>query len=1061
MTTEGKRYPFLFYGANPSDWFDPDGREFSYELCFVEPPPAAARARAEAAFARALGPRATSSSPWLWAGGRWALARVRPTTSKADGARAAFKAAAEALTEVHALTPLEQAALVEAIDLGDDPWDVWTLSERPSPAPGPLWTHSVTLSPGEERPDATPGESDEGPAGEEPAAGAEPAASDDESDDDESDEPAGDEAPPSSSPEGSRESSIAPGRVTLSLIGRAAGRGRSKNSPENETPEAFGEGKVLGVTPAGVTYGWSKQQKRLFAFAWLDGDTLRASGLTSAYPTTDVAIAPDGRSALVAPPDKGELWVVSLEDGGARKLWKHPDGDDYFVDIAWTAEGRAVAADYGSLYVVAPDGQLEKRVGGTSPDTLRSALGGRVLLVADTDGEAGLSVIGAGPTLKLLARFDDGFEIEDATAEPPVVRDDNGRRYELRGLEEALRAAIEGSPDFLDAPDYAEPEGDDLSVPHAPGRVGFVRRRGSERPELPELPDNAGEFFGETSSVLSNGPGRAFGFVRKPRKPLQFAWLEGETLRTASFSHPRYGASLAARPDGGAALATTTDRGSIYEVVFETGEAHKLATGLSSRPDALAYTDGGVALLDSDVIYLYRRSEGGIERIARLAVEGNAIFSALGGRVIVVSGWQEPLLRVYGVSGDELRLLGGLGARISVLFERAGRVFAKLESNNDVYELVGLDEAHRQAFSSRDDETYPPAKPPSEAEESDDESSDDESESSDDESGDNEEEASKPRGSYAVDAPPGQVGLRYIEGFKSPRRPTVPRDVGKLFGGGNAADIFRDVVYGWKKEGRRAFRFAFYRDGSLSETQFTMASPSSSIMALREPDLSAALASTGDDRTLWEVDARTGQARELWTIEGKDDEFYSVDFLADGHYVVLGTDSTYVLAPDGQRARVLARMGINAANVIVTPDARAFVLEGAGSEGLWIIGLGPGGRLKSLGTFGELSPNDVYNDEGRCLVELDDDGWYEITGIAEARRAAFEGGGTFEDPPPYAPSSDDSDDDSDDDDDSDNDGDDESGDDESDDESDDNDDSDGDDEDESDDDESDDEDDDD
>ncbi|HEU4532883.1 MAG TPA: hypothetical protein VFS00_02150, partial [Polyangiaceae bacterium] len=565
----------------------------------------------------------------------------------------------------------------------------------------------------------------------------------------------------------SDESVIAPGRVTFAPLGRAP---RPKRGGAPKPPAAFGEGKVVGTTPAGVVYGWSKRQKRQFAFAWLEGDTLRTAELVAQYPGTDVAIRPDGRAALVCPPGEAALWVVSFDDGSARKVWKHPDGEDYFVEIVWAGDDRVAAIDYGSLYVVALEGEagrLEKRVGGASPDGLRPALGGKVLLISDTDGEAGLTVVGVGPSgVKLLARFEgefDGVEVDDDGR--AIATRGDGRRYEVRGLDEAHRAAFEGgAAEFVDAPDYQEPEGEDLSSPPAPGRPGLLRRRGDDAPPPPALPENVDELFGNASNVLPTSTGLAFGFVRKPRRPLSFAVVENGTLRPVARTPSRYGVTMAARPDGGAALTTGPEDHSISEVLFAEGEVRRLASGLDFHPEAIAYLgDERVAVVGSASLFLYRRAAGKLEQAARLGVEGSRLFSALGGRVLVVSGWQDPSLKVFGVEGDELRLLAGFSPEIEALFEQNGRVYVKPEAGNDVYELVGLDEAHRLAFSIRDEATYPLLGPYVEA--SDDESDDESSDDASDDGSDDDDEPPKPRGWHAVEAA-GKVGLRYLEGFK-------------------------------------------------------------------------------------------------------------------------------------------------------------------------------------------------------------------------------------------------------------------------------------------------------
>ncbi len=1032
MAAKRKRYPFLFYGVNPSDWFEPEGGAFAYELRFRSAPSSRTTATLTARFRQGLEGHAEALSPFLWAGGRWALVRVRPAAEGPEAAHAAFAAVDRALRQVHALSPLEHAALLDALDLGDDPWDAWTLEEQPAPAPGPRWPHPVALAPDGARLDLPIQEGTDGAARSNTApAAAAAAGDDDESDDDgdgdgdESDDSASDDASDDESNEAangggdeaesgeggeSDESSIAPGRVTFAPLGLAR---RQKRISPAKPPDEFGEGKIVGTTPAGLAFGWTKRQKRQFTFAWLEHGTLRTTELVASSPGTDVVVRPDGLAALVCPSGKGELWIVSFEDGSARKIWKHPEGDDYFVSIAWAGEGRVVAADFGNLYIVALEGEtgrLEKNIGGTSPDGLRSALDGRVLIVSDTDGDAGLTVVGVGPSsFKLLARFEGEFDEPEVGDDGTViaVRSD-GRRYAVRGIEEAYRAAFEGgAAEFIDAPDHEAPADEDLSSPPSPGRPGLLLRRGDDVPRPPALPDNADDLFGDTANVQSTAAGLTFGFVRKPRRPLSFAVLEGGeggTLRPIALTHSRYGVTMAARPDGRAALTTGPDDHSISEVSFAEGEARLLASELSFHPEALAYLgDDRVAAVGSDSLFLYRRVDGKLEPTARLGTTGTKLYSALGGRFLIVSGWQDPSLKIYGVEGDELRLLVGFSPEIEALVERAGRVYVKPETDRDMYELVELEGAHRLAFSTRDEATYPRLEAYQESLDD-----DDDDPSSEDEDDD------KPPGGHAVEAAPGRVGLRYREGFEPTKLPSMPKDVGKLFGSAGNADFYNGIAYGWKKEARRSFRFAVWREGNFFESPFTATSPSTTVMALRQ-DGGAALVALANDRELWEVDTHGGQARKLWTVVDEDDELYSIDFLADGHHVVLGTDSVYVLAPaaEGAGSRVLARFGINASDVLVSPDGRAFVLEGVGEGGLYVIGR-QGDRFKTLAHFPKTGPDTLREDGGRCFAELDDGAWYELIGIDEAYRAAFESGAPFDDPPPHVVASDDEDEDSDD-----------------------------------------------
>ena len=77
--TEEQRYPFVFFGAAPVDWFELEEDLFSYEIRFVQAPSSDARRSIAEAWERALDPSAVELvTAFVWAD-RWALVRVDAT----------------------------------------------------------------------------------------------------------------------------------------------------------------------------------------------------------------------------------------------------------------------------------------------------------------------------------------------------------------------------------------------------------------------------------------------------------------------------------------------------------------------------------------------------------------------------------------------------------------------------------------------------------------------------------------------------------------------------------------------------------------------------------------------------------------------------------------------------------------------------------------------------------------------------------------------------------------------------------------------------------------------
>jgi hypothetical protein len=132
---EAQAHPFAFYGAEPHDWFEPEGELFSYELCFAAAPDAAARRAVAEAWERGIDARAVAHvAPLLWAD-RWALVRVRPAGWNRAGVAEMARAVQRALARVHEAHALEEVSLAEALE-SESAWDTWSLAQRGRRAEG-------------------------------------------------------------------------------------------------------------------------------------------------------------------------------------------------------------------------------------------------------------------------------------------------------------------------------------------------------------------------------------------------------------------------------------------------------------------------------------------------------------------------------------------------------------------------------------------------------------------------------------------------------------------------------------------------------------------------------------------------------------------------------------------------------------------------------------------------------------------------------------------------------------------------------------------------------------
>lgn len=125
-------YPFRFYGARPSHWFDD---HLLYEVLFVKPPTAKQKATLASVLEKSSAGTAVELGETLWSG-RWARFEIGEREGCVDGhfrddAPDIFKALAAAC-------PIEQIVFHGATEAGDA-WTKWSVRQQRKPTVGPAW----------------------------------------------------------------------------------------------------------------------------------------------------------------------------------------------------------------------------------------------------------------------------------------------------------------------------------------------------------------------------------------------------------------------------------------------------------------------------------------------------------------------------------------------------------------------------------------------------------------------------------------------------------------------------------------------------------------------------------------------------------------------------------------------------------------------------------------------------------------------------------------------------------------------------------------------------------
>ncbi|WP_437588821.1 hypothetical protein [Sorangium sp. So ce1000] len=1030
-------YPFAFFGAAPSDWFDLEGDLFSYELCFVAPADADARRAVGEAWERALDPTAVEHcEPFHWAD-RWALVRVQPAGWSKRCIDDMARAVQRALTAVHGAHPIEVTSLAEALE-SDTDWDAWSAEQRPEPPTGPRWPVELPRFGGGKRFEATCSVDPEVEAARAAAPEDERSSAGEAGDDHDAGE---------AEATGNAEATDDDDRPRVISGGLRLERvpGYKAPVPSGEQKKLFGRSGEVLIAPNGLVFGVAKPPRKPPVAAWIENGELRTAQGDPLATTHGVYLAArdDGGAALIGE-DSEAVWEVVFAESSVRRLLEH---DESFSDVAYGPEGRVLVLA-GSIDIYRREGAGVALEGRWDLDSygMRSVFGGRLLLLKCFDDEDesadGVTILGYdGSTVRRLARVRISVgEIVIDGARVIVIDGDDG--YVLLGLEE-LAARFAAQPESFPELKKREPGDDDGDEDESAsdegestsgegdeeegarpevleGAIRVERRRSREVPPEPEIERAERELFGSSSCVSVAPGGRVYGIAKLRRKPVTAAWIEGVELKRAEGDAlPSPHGYIAAREDGGAVLYGF-DYKLVAELSFADGKLRRLFEHEASISEIAYGPEDRVLLATGESIDVYRREGEGAVLEQRWDVSGYGLTPALGGRLLLVKSYEgedsEDGLTLVGFDGGKLRRVGRVKASVGEVRIAEGRAF--MDHLGDTYELLGLDALVEQLATSPD--AFPEVAVYTPSEEDDD--------------GDEAPESGPTRApeEYAIEPAPGRVGLRYL-GKQRPLpedEEDVPKDVRARFRTG-AREIERyrpaDVYIGWKKEARRSFVFAVLKDGELIETAVKSGSPSSACLV--SVDRSAALVATDGDTKLWWVDLPHGKPVLVhdFSKEESDDEIYTLEALASGRVIVGTSSETWIFSVSGGASRLEARGDLDLRVVESAAGGRVAVLEASEGKPVRVWGVYDDG----VRTLAELEPEPLSFEpgaDGRFFFEaVNRLGWYELVNLEDAWEAGRRDSAGERYPPvvlaPRPPEQGEDDDDEDEDGDSDDDGD--------------------------------------
>jgi hypothetical protein len=521
--------------------------------------------------------------------------------------------------------------------------------------------------------------------------------------------------------------------------------------------------------------------------------------------------------------------------------------------------------------------------------------------------------------------------------------------------------------------------------------------------EQDELPDSYGPSFAERD----DDGAALIGFDDDSVWEVVFA--EGRARRL--FKHSESLSGIAYGPEGRAVLLASSS----LDVYRREGDAASLEARLNINGYSIRSVRGGRVLFVScfesgdDGVTVFGFDGPTLRRLARVQFSVSDVV-VTGDRVIV-----------HDQSGDEIEafellgwgdLLAKLDAEPSAFQEVAAYTEADKEDEDEESDAEeepsdnGEDDESPESDSSASDDDES-SDDESSDDESDDESSDDESddESSDDESSNDDEdedsdddEAATPKArrkkgpeDLAVQPSAGRVGILYL-GRKSPPASKAGATVGKSmraeFGGSSDIEVTDDgsLYYGWKKDGRRAYRFAVHSDGRLIPTDLVSKS-SSTMMAVRWDRRQIVVASDGDKK-LWSVSLPDGSATLVhdFSKEPDEDEIYSLAALASDRILVTTLGEAWLFSLATGTPSLESRGALDVQQTEAFCSGRAVVLEVSEGKPLRVWGVYEDG-LRELAQL-EVDPLDMKVTGPTVLVRAMGEGWYEIVNTEDAWQAA-------------------------------------------------------------------------
>jgi predicted DNA-binding WGR domain protein len=228
-----------------------------------------------------------------------------------------------------------------------------------------------------------------------------------------------------------------------------------------------------------------------------------------------------------------------------------------------------------------------------------------------------------------------------------------------------------------------------------PGKAPVLKLVPARSCDTPVPSDADRAKFGEEDHVVLGASGRVAALVRQNDAYQKLAFLEGGKKRLVSLPDSLLNlGALAVRPDG-TALAAAADEQHLYEVSIPKGEVRKL---WETRPYAegqirgTAYAPGDrLVVLTDKKVCLMRRDKSGLEVVTSTpAAEGWAIDAYLGGELLLVSSYSKRAqTQVFGLAGDELRLLASFKDELYDAYESGGRIFGISGADDKPKELTG------------------------------------------------------------------------------------------------------------------------------------------------------------------------------------------------------------------------------------------------------------------------------------------------------------------------------------------------------------------------------------